>query len=46
MCGSWDSAEVVADQLGAFEVGQHQDTEQLGSRSQPEGIEAFTKPAV
>ena len=33
----------IAGSLGAFEVGQHQDVEQLGPGSRTEGVEAFTE---
>jgi hypothetical protein len=31
----------IAGSLGAFEVGQHQDVEQLDAGSRPEGVEAL-----
>jgi hypothetical protein len=33
----------IAGSLGAFEVGQHQDVEQLSAGSRTEGVEAFTE---
>jgi len=35
-------APVRADPISALEVGEHEDVEQLGARSRPEGIEALT----
>ena len=36
----------LADSLCSFEVGEHQDVEQLGSGSRPEGVQALTQSAL
>jgi hypothetical protein len=33
---------VAADPIGAVEVGEHEDVEQLGATGRPEGVEALT----
>ena len=38
-------APELADLVGAVEVGEHEDVEQLGAKSGPEGVEALTEPA-
>jgi hypothetical protein len=38
-------APELADPVGPLEVGEHQDVEQLGAGSRPEGIEALTEAA-
>jgi hypothetical protein len=35
-------APELADPLGAFEVGEHEDVEQLGARSRPERVQALS----
>ncbi len=42
MSGSVGSPE-LADPVGAVEVGEHQDVEQLGAGGGSEGVEAFTE---
>jgi hypothetical protein len=39
-------APELADPLGAFEVGQHEDVEELGAGSATEGIETLPEPAL
>ena len=38
-------APELADPVGPLEVGEHQDVEQLGAGSRPEGVQAFTESA-
>jgi hypothetical protein len=35
-----------ADRDGAVEVGKHQDAEQFGAGSPPEGVQALLQPAL
>ena len=39
-------APELSDPVGAVEVGEHQDVEQLGARSRTEGVEAFPESAL
>jgi hypothetical protein len=32
----------LSDRVGAVEVGQHEDVEQLGAGSRPDGVQALT----
>ena len=36
----------LADPVGSFEVGQHEDVEQLGAGSRAEGVEALSESAL
>jgi hypothetical protein len=36
----------LADPVGPFEVGEHQDVEKLGAWSWPEGVETFQESAL
>jgi hypothetical protein len=38
-------APELSDPVGSLEVGQHEDVEQLGAGSRPEGVEAFPEAA-
>ena len=38
-------APELTDPVGPFEVGEHQDVEQLGAGSGAECVEAFTEPS-
>jgi hypothetical protein len=39
-------APELADAVGPFEVGEHEDVEQLGAGSRTEGVEAFSESAL
>ena len=39
-------APELADPVGSLEVGEHQDVEQLGAGSRPEGVQALLEPAL
>jgi hypothetical protein len=39
-------APELSDPVGAVEIGQHEDVEQLGAGSGAERVEAFAEPAV
>jgi hypothetical protein len=39
-------APELTDPVGALEVGEHEDVEQLGAGSGAEGVEALAQPAL
>jgi hypothetical protein len=40
------SPKVGADPVGPLEAGQHEDVEQLGAGSRPEGVQAIPQSAL
>ena len=39
-------APELSDPVGSLEVGQHEDVEQLGAGSRPEGVQALAESAL
>jgi hypothetical protein len=40
-CAALRVAPELSDPVGSFEVGEHQDVEELGAGSRPEGVQAL-----